>query len=277
MGLKREVTGVEEVDYGIGNISLERLSAVWQEKRIILSPHRQEAWLVRPEVVLERRVERNVALIIAEQVQLNLVGAGAGQLEVVERIAVWRKRGHVGDTVRVLPARRLGSEKATESLSVGWRRVLPIGPNRFPAVAQPFLIGVAVLGDDCGEAIRMPNGEAEADGRSIVEDVHREALEADHLGEAIDYVSDILERVGEGAPRRHAGLPKPRQVGRDEAKLVRELRDEIAEHVACRGKAVQQQERRRALRPGLAIEHSDAVDIHSSVRDCTHGKPFRSV
>jgi len=61
--------------------------------------------------------------------------------------------------MRVLPARRLGSEKATERLSVGWRRVLPIGPNGVPTFAQSFLTGVAVLGDDCGELIRMPNGK----------------------------------------------------------------------------------------------------------------------
>ena len=40
MGLKREVTGIDETDYGIGNIAPERLSAAWQEKRIIPSPHR---------------------------------------------------------------------------------------------------------------------------------------------------------------------------------------------------------------------------------------------
>ena len=56
----------------------------------------------------------------------------------------------------------------------------------------------------------MPNGEAETDGCAIVEDVHRETRETDHLGEAIDDVRDILERVGEGAARRHVGLPKPR-------------------------------------------------------------------
>ena len=30
----------------------------------------------------------------------------------------------------------------------------------------------------------MPNGEAEPDWRAIVEDVDREAIEADHLGQA---------------------------------------------------------------------------------------------
>ena len=39
----------------------------------------------------------------------------------------------------------------------------------------------------------MPNGDAEADGCAIVEDVDREAMETDHLGEAIDDVRDILE------------------------------------------------------------------------------------
>src|SRR6267378_601130 len=174
--------------------------------------------------------------------------------------------------MRVLPARRLGSEEAAERLSVGRRRLLPIGPNGAPAVAQPFLIRVAVLGDDCGEAIWMPNGEAEADGRTIVEDVDREAMEADHLGEAIDDVCDILECVDEGAPRRHVGLPKPGQVGSDEAKLVRELRGEIAKHVAGGGKAVQQEDRWRVLRPSLAVENADAVDIHLLVRNHAHEK-----
>lgn len=82
-----------------------------------------------PEVVLERRVQRDVALVVAEEVQLNLVGAVAGQIEVVERVAVRRNRGHIRHTMRVLPARRLGSEEAAERLSVGRRRLLPIGPN----------------------------------------------------------------------------------------------------------------------------------------------------
>src|SRR6267142_3077174 len=122
----------------------------------------------------------------------------------------------------------------------------------------------------------MPNGEAEANRRTIVEDVDCETTEADHVGEAIDDIRDILERVGEGAARRHVGLPKRRQVGSDEVKPVRELRDEIAEHVAGGGKAVQQEDRWRVLRPSLAVEDPDAVDIHLPVRDRVHGNSFRS-
>src|SRR5437667_4192128 len=175
MGFEREVARVEELDYRTGNVASERLSAARQEEGVVPSPHRQEAGLVRPEVILECRVERDVALVVAEEIQLDLVGAGAGQIEVVERIAVRRNGGYVRNTVRVLPTRRVGREEAAERLSVDRRRLLPIGPYGVPAVAQPFLIGVTVLGDDCGEAVRMSSGEAEADGRAIVKYVDRKA------------------------------------------------------------------------------------------------------
>ena len=111
----------------------------------------------------------------------------------------------------------------------------------------------------------MPNGEAEAHRRAIVEDVDRETSETDHLGEAIDDVCDILECVSEGAARRHVGLSKRRQIWSNEVKPVRELRDEIAEHMAGGRKAVQQEDRWRVLRPGLAVENADAVDIRLPV------------
>src|SRR5882724_830992 len=142
----------------------------------------------------------------------------------------------------VLPARRLGRDEASERVSVCLRRFLPISPNGIPAVAQPFLIGVAVLRDDCSDTIRVPNGEAEANGCAIVEDVDRETSETDHLRETIDDVCDILERVSERAARRHFGLAKRWQIGSNEVKPVCELRDEIAKHVARGGKAVQQED-----------------------------------
>src|SRR6266436_4465520 len=130
----------------------------------------------------------------------------------------------------------------------------------FQPALRPFLISVAVLGDECGDAIRMPNGETEPDGCAIVEDVHREAMETDYFGKPIDDIRNILERVRKGVARRHVGLPKARQVGSDEAKSVRELRDEITEHVAGGRKAMQQQDRWRVLRPRFPIEDLDAVE-----------------
>jgi len=90
-------------------------------------------------------------------------------------------------------------------------------------------------------------------------------------------MTDILERVSEGAARRHVGLPKRREIGSNEMKPVRELRDEIPEHVAGGRKAVQQKDRWRVLRPGLAVENAYAVDIHLPVCDRGRGKSFRLV
>jgi hypothetical protein len=121
----------------------------------------------------------------------------------------------------------------------------------------------------------VPNGKAETSGCAIVENVHGETRKTDDVGEANNNLRDILERIIEGAPRRHVGLPKRRQIGSDEAKPARELWDEIAEHVAGSGKAVQQDDRWRLVRPSLAVENVDAVDIHLPVRDGVHEKFFR--
>src|SRR5271156_5324976 len=69
--LQREMAGIEEADDRVRNVALERLGARRQEERIILAPHRQEARLVGAEIFLEDRVERDVALVVAEEVELH--------------------------------------------------------------------------------------------------------------------------------------------------------------------------------------------------------------
>src|SRR5476649_3086442 len=75
MRFQREVTGIVEANIGVGDVPLERLCARRKEERIVLSPHRQKARLVLAEVRLKRWVKRNVALVITEQVQLDLIGS----------------------------------------------------------------------------------------------------------------------------------------------------------------------------------------------------------
>src|SRR5262245_60400614 len=95
MGFEREVSRVAEMDPRSRIVASECLGPLRQEERIVLTPYREQPWLVRPEVALERRVERDIALVVAEQVQLNLVGARAGQIKCVECVAVRRHRAHV--------------------------------------------------------------------------------------------------------------------------------------------------------------------------------------
>src|SRR3989442_13158181 len=84
VGLEREVARVEEMDSRTGNIASERLGTARQKEGIILSPHRQELGLVRPEVMLECRGQGGVAFVGAERCRRNSGGTGSGQIEVFE-------------------------------------------------------------------------------------------------------------------------------------------------------------------------------------------------
>src|SRR6516164_7501553 len=101
------MTGVEEAYDRVRDVALERLGALRQEKRVVLAPHRQEGRLVGAEIVLEHRVEREVALVVPEQVELQLGCAGPSEVEVIKGVSVRRDGRRVGDTVRVLPDGRL--------------------------------------------------------------------------------------------------------------------------------------------------------------------------
>src|SRR5262249_60992352 len=81
---------------------------------------------------------------------------------------------------------------------------------------------------------------------------------------------DVVEGVAELGPFRHVRLAKPRQIGRNHMTSIGELRNEIAEHVACSRKAVQQKECRSVRATGLSVENFDAVDGYSPVSDLSH-------
>src|SRR5262249_58424213 len=86
------------------------------------------------------------------------------------------------------PGGRGGGGEAARGLGVGGGGAPPIGPDGLPAVAQPLLIGIAVLRDDCRDALGMPGGDAKSRGGAVVEDVEHEEGEPDRLGEAVDDV-----------------------------------------------------------------------------------------
>src|SRR5262245_46750644 len=134
--------------------------------------------------------------------------------------------------MRVLPHRRLRREEGAERLSVGLRRVLPVGSDRSPAITETLLVGVAVLRNDGGNPLRMTDGEPEACWRTVVKDVHRKLIEAYDLGEAVDHAGNVVERVSEVFSRWHVGLTETRKVRRDHKKSVGEQRDQITKHVA---------------------------------------------
>jgi hypothetical protein len=119
MGFQCEVAGVEEAHDRVRDVAHESLGTCRQKKRIVLPPHCKEGRLVGAEVGLEGWVERDVALVVAEQVELHLIGAGPGKVEVVERIAVGGDPRRIGNAMRVLPGSRLRLQESTQGLTVG--------------------------------------------------------------------------------------------------------------------------------------------------------------
>ena len=115
---------------------------------------------------------RATFLVIAEKVELDFISTGTGQIKVVEVLTVRRHYRLVGYAVCILPVGCLRCEESAEGLSVRLRRILPVGSNGILAIAETFLIGVAVLRDDGCDPLRVADGEAEACRRTVIKDVH---------------------------------------------------------------------------------------------------------
>src|SRR3984957_9279373 len=116
--LQSEMPGVEEADGRVGDVAFECLGARRQEKGIVLSPRGQKGRLVGAEILLEGRIERDVALIVAHQVELHLRHAGLRHIETVERVSVRRHSRRIRHAVGILPSRRIWLEKAAQRLPI---------------------------------------------------------------------------------------------------------------------------------------------------------------
>src|SRR6476620_4077683 len=140
--------------------------------------------------------------------------------------------------MRVLPLRGLWLQEGAQRRPVFRRRVFPIGLDRVPALAQSFLIRIAVLRDQRGDPLRMTQGQSKAHWCSIVEDVKGIPPEAEDLGEPLHDLSQMIKGVFEGFPIRSIAEPKTWQVRRYHVIAVGKRRDELAIHVRGGGKAV---------------------------------------
>jgi len=78
MGFQREVAGVVEVYFCVRVVALKRLGPGRQKEWVVLPPNREQRRLVGSEILLKLWIERNVAGIIQEQVELDLIIAGPG-------------------------------------------------------------------------------------------------------------------------------------------------------------------------------------------------------
>src|SRR5215813_12971321 len=78
VGLQREMSGIKKAHDRTGVFSFERLGTHREDERVVLAPHRQETRVAGAEIFLESWIERDIALVIAKQVELQLIGTGTG-------------------------------------------------------------------------------------------------------------------------------------------------------------------------------------------------------
>src|SRR5215510_12368599 len=111
MRFQREVTGVVEVYFGVRVVPLERLSPGRQKERVVFTPDRQQWRPFCTEVLLELRVKRDVAGIVQEQIELDLIVAGTGQQRGIKLVGFRGYQRLVLNAVKVLGLGRLRSEE----------------------------------------------------------------------------------------------------------------------------------------------------------------------
>jgi hypothetical protein len=90
----------------------------------------------------------------------------------------------------------------------------PVFLDGIPELQQTLLVGVAILYDQRLNALRMPQREAVAHRRAVVEDIERVAFEPKLFDQLFHNVSQGLESVGEALMIRRAALAEAGIVGR---------------------------------------------------------------
>src|SRR5262249_11876603 len=174
MCLERKMPGVIKMHLGLRNILFERFRTGRKKERIIFTPYGQQRWLIFPEILLESRIERHVACIIFKEIELHFVGTGTSEVKIVQRAAIRRNDGWIGNAMGVLDSGWFRLQEYAKSMGIRLGCVLPVGANWIPPAAQALFIGVAILADDRRDAVRHLQRDAETDGRAIIKNVNGE-------------------------------------------------------------------------------------------------------
>src|SRR2546428_5385333 len=85
------------------------------------------------------------------------------------------------------------------------------------------------------------------------------------LREPVDDVGEVIEGVPEPRPVRRLGETEARQVGGDDMIVIRQGRDQVAEHVGRRRKSMKQEQRRRRVSPRFSVEDLETIHVDEAV------------
>ncbi len=147
----------------------------------------------------------------------------------------------------------------------------PIGTQRTPgARTQAFVVCVAVLRDDCGNAIRIGDRQIEADGRAVIEDVHRKASQRKFVHKALNRLCQAGKGKLIALSRFDRRKSERRQIWCDQVKAAGKLWHQVPEIVRRVCKAVEQQKNRLSLRTGFTVEDICWAYLNSRMTDVRH-------
>jgi len=83
------VSGIKELNFAIRVVTPEGLCA-WRQKERIVTPDREQRRLLRSEILLELRVQGDIACVVQEKVELNLVIPGPSPQGRIEGVGFRR-------------------------------------------------------------------------------------------------------------------------------------------------------------------------------------------
>jgi len=193
---------------------------------------------------------------------LDVLVAGPVQQGRIQRVGVRRNSLRIADAVRVLPSCSVECQDVfTEYLSVLRCRLSPVFSDRPPGTAEPFFIGIPVLGNDPCHAVRVSHRQTETSGCAVVEDIQCTAPDFEGLNERVECRGQPVERVEILSFCGDFCESKSWQVRRDDTIIISQMWDEFGEHEGRCWEPVKQQNDRGIRVAGCPVEHVDSIRL----------------
>src|SRR5260370_28278308 len=146
------------------------------------------------EELLKLGIELDVVFVVTDEIELNLGALWTIQQSLVEKDGFRRNAFlSIGHAVVILPTGGFQRGKAAQDIPILLTRIFPVGADGSPVVAETFDIGVAVLGDQPRDAVRVPKREPEPNGSTVIEDVDRKSFQTDLFDEVSDNLGQMVE------------------------------------------------------------------------------------
>ena len=140
-----KMPGIEQMELQVFQIPFVGVCTFGRKYVVVLAPDDQGGWLMLAEVVLPRRIVRDIVLVVVEQGELDLGVPFARKMPEID-IPVIRADGRfVSHTVGVLPLQTVRGNETDQCLCILCSPLIPVFTDRVPELAQTFFIRIAVL------------------------------------------------------------------------------------------------------------------------------------